>query len=521
VSEPLLLVLGLAVTIAFAILARWLALPQPIVFVLGGGVLAFLPGLPEVRISPDWIFLAILPPLLFGAGWSTDWKLFKTNLRAIMLLAVALVVVSAVAAAGVVHWLFPAFGWAAAFVVGAIVSPPDAVAAVAIFERFSIQRRIVTILEGEGMVNDATALVLYGYAVTAVTTGTFSLPRAAVSFVFVVVGGIAAGLLVAWIFHKLSRLLNQLDLNDSTLQNVIIILAPYAAYLGGQAIHVSAVLATVTAGIMLSRFSVSLTPQARLVGNNVWDVWLSLLDALVFLAIGLQVRSIVRDDPHALTLLPAALLISATLIVVRLLWIYPAAWLPRQIPAIRRNDPMPSWKYLIVLGWSGMRGIVSLAAALALPFSFPGRNAIIFVAFVVIFVTLVGQGLTLIPLLKLLKLNDDGDPAERDLAARIAALQAGERELRRLDAQAQTDEQHEIVQRQLDEYVHRIEHLQGHEGQRTPAESSASKYDHDTQLSALQAERHKIAELRDAGKIPDEVFRTIQYDLDLAESRLV
>jgi CPA1 family monovalent cation:H+ antiporter len=219
--------------------------------------------------------------------------------------------------------------------------------------------------------------------------------------------------------------------------------------------------------------------------------------------------------------LPAALLISATLIVVRLLWIYPAAWLPRQIPAVRRNDPMPSWRYLVVLGWSGMRGIVSLAAALALPFSFPGRNAIIFVAFVVIFVTLVGQGLTLIPLLRLLRLNDDGDPAARDLAARIAALQAGERELRALDAQAQTDEQHEIVQRELDEYVHRIEHLRGHEGQRTPSESSASKYDHDTQLHALQAERRKIAELRDAGKIPDEVFRTIQYDLDLAESRLV
>ena len=171
-SEPLLLVLGLAATIAFAILARWLALPQPIVFVLGGGVLAFLPGLPEVTISPDWIFLAILPPLLFGAGWSTDWKLFKTNLRAILLLAVALVVVSTVVVAAVVVWLFPAIGWAAAFVLGAIVSPPDAVAAVAIFERFSIPRRIVTILEGEGMVNDATALVIYGYAVTAVTTGT-------------------------------------------------------------------------------------------------------------------------------------------------------------------------------------------------------------------------------------------------------------------------------------------------------------------------------------------------------------
>jgi len=529
VSEPLLLVLGLAATVTFAILARRLALPPPIVFVLGGTLLAFIPGLPAIHISPDWIFLAVLPPLLFSAGWNTDWKMFRANLRPILLAAIGLVIVSTVAAAAVTMQIMPFMGWAAAFVLGAVVSPPDAVAAEAIFERFALPRRIVTILEGEGMINDATALVIYAYAVTAVTTGAFSLPRALVSFVFVAIGGIAVGLLVAWIVVRLNVLLERYELNDPTLSNIIVIAAPYGAYLGGQVVHVSSVLATVVAGLAVARrSSVVFSPQGRLVGNNVWEIWTSLLDAFLFLAIGLQLRTIVHDDPQALGYLPAAFAIAATLIVVRLIWMFPAAWIPRLIPAVRRRDPYPPNSWLVVLGWSGMRGIVSLAAALAVPLRdangmpFPGRDAIIVITFVVILVTLVGQGLTLIPLLRILRLKDDGaDAAARDLAARIAALKAGERELQEIIAGTSDEHQREIVQRQLDEYTHRIEHLEGHEGQRKPAESSSSKFDHDVQMRALHAERAKIAELRDAGKIPDEVYRLIQYDLDLAESRLV
>jgi CPA1 family monovalent cation:H+ antiporter len=527
VPEPFLLVLGLAATIAGAIVARRLALPAPIVFVLGGTLLAFVPGLPPIRIAPDWIFLAVLPPLLFSAGWATDWKLFRANLRPILLLAVGLVIVSTVIVAAVAQRILPELGWAAAFVLGAVVSPPDAVAAGALFERFSIPRRIVAVVEGEGMVNDATALVIYGYAVAAVTTGAFSLPAAAVSFVFIAAGGVAVGIGVTWLTVKVTMLLNRYELNDATIQNVLLIAAPYVAYLTGQALHVSAVLATVVAGIALARRSVYLTPEARLIGINVWTLWIYLLNAFLFLAIGLQVRTIVRDDPHALALLPPALAISAVLIVVRLLWVFPAAWLPRQIPAIARRDPLPPWSYITIIGWSGMRGIVSLAAALALPLTtatgapFPGRDAIAVVTFVVILVTLVGQGLTLIPILQWLHVREEGDTAARDIAARVAALEEGLAELRKLDAAAADAQQHEIVQRQIDEYVHRIEHLRGHEGHKEPAESSASKFDHDVQWKALQAERRKIATLRDAGKIPDEVFRTIQYDLDLAESRLV
>ena len=525
--QPFLLVLGLAATVAGAIIARRLALPAPIVFVLGGTLLAFVPGLPAIRIAPDWIFLAVLPPLLFSAGWQTDWKLFRANLRPILLLAVGLVIVSTIAAAVVAERILPELSWAGAFVLGAIVSPPDAVAAGAIFERFSIPRRIVAVVEGEGMINDATALVIYGYAVAAVATGAFSLPAAALSFVVIASGGIAVGLGVTWLVIQIIRLLKRYELDDATIENVVLIAAPYGAYLGGQALHVSAVLATVVAGIALARRSVVFTPEGRMIGINVWTLWIYLINAFLFLAIGLQVRTIVRDDPHALGLLPPALAISAVLVVVRLLWVYPAAWLPRQIPAVARRDPLPPWPYLAVIGWSGMRGIVSLAAALALPLTtangapFPGRDAIAVVTFVVILVTLVGQGLTLIPILQWLHVSEDGDPAARDIAARIAALEEGLHELRTLDAQAADPQQHEIVQRQIDEYVHRIEHLRGHEGHRVPDESSASKYDHDVQWRALQAERRKIATLRDDGKIPDEVFRTIQYDLDLAESRLL
>jgi CPA1 family monovalent cation:H+ antiporter len=527
VSEPLVLVLGLAAALFFAIVAKRFALPYPIVFVVAGALLGLIPGIPPVRIDPNWVFLAILPPLLFSGGWQTDWKLFRANLRAILQLAIGLVIVTTVAVALVAERIVPGLGWAGAFVLGAIVSPPDAVAAAATFERFHVPRRIVAIVDGEGLVNDATALVIYGYAVAAAVTGAFSLGFAITSFVLVAAGGIGFGIAVAWCAGWLSRFLARHELSDSLIDNLMFLGIPYLAYLGGQALHVSGVLATVVAGIALSRRSpLLMTPETRLISQNVWTLWIYVLNAFVFLAIGLQLRAVAGGPQQALHLLLPALAISVLLIVVRLVWAYPSAVIPRLIPLVRRNDPMPPLTSLAVIGWTGMRGIVSLAAALALPYRdahgnpFPGRDAILFVTFVAIFVTLVGQGLTLGPLLRWLRVREDGDPEKREIAVRVAALECGLRRIDRLAAEAAGEEQKHIIERLRTEYVDRIAHLRAHESGRGEAEDPLSAFDHRIQHEAIAAERGEILRLRDEGRIPDDIFRRVQYDLDLAESRL-
>ena len=286
-------------------------------------------------------------------------------------------------------------------------------------------------------------------------------------------------------------------------------------------------LATVVAGIRLGRRSaVIYRPETRLVGENVWSLWVYVINAYVFLAIGLQLRSFVQDGSRALALLPAALAISVLLIVVRLLWVYAAAWVPRALsPSLRRRDPMPSIAALGLIGWTGMRGIVSLAAALALPFTsqhgpFPARDAIVFITFVVIFVTLVGQGLSLIPLVTRLGLGREGEGDAREIDVRVAALEAGLRKIEQMRAHAQSDEEREVVERLADEYEHRIDHLRTHHVQTAIDETPASRFDHDAQEQAVRAEREAIMRLRDDGEIPDEIFRRVQYDLDLAETRL-
>lgn len=527
VSEPVLLVLGFGAAVVLAVVAKRLALPFPIVFVVAGTLLAFIPGLPDLRMEPDWIFVTILPPLLFSGGWTTDWVMFRKNLRGILQLAIGLVILTTVVVAIVAQKIVPGLGWAGAFVLGAIVSPPDAVAAIATFERFAVPRRIVAVLEGEGLVNDATALVIYGYAVAAATTGVFSLPRAAGSFVVVALGGLAVGVAVAWAVERIVRALKRWQLADAMIDNLVLLGAPYAAYLSGSALHVSGVLATVTAGIMLSRrSSVIYGPETRLIALNVWTIWIYVLNAFVFLTIGLQLRGLVTSGRHVLALLPAALAISVVLIVVRLLWIYPAAYLPRLIPAIGRRDPLPPMTSLTVIGWTGMRGIVSLAAALALPFAaaggqpFPGRQAIVFITFVAIFVTLVGQGLSLIPVLRWLHLSEDGDGERREIAVRIAGLQGGLRRIDTLRAKEDDADRRVVLERLRSEYVDRIAHLRQHLAGAPAQETPESRFDHEVQNDVLHAERRAIMRLRDRGEIPDDIFRRVQYDIDLAESRL-
>jgi CPA1 family monovalent cation:H+ antiporter len=518
----------LAAIAPLAILAKWLKLPYPIVFVIGGALIAFVPGLPHVAIAPDWIFYTVLPPLLFHGGWVTDWTLLRRNVRPIALLSVGLVVVSTVAAAMTVEWLAPGFGWASAFVLGAIVSPPDAVAAAAVFERFGVPRRVMAILDGEGLLNDGTALVIYRFAVVAAVLGRFSLPRASLFFVVVVTIGIAVGFAAAVIFEALLRVLRRLDIRDTQIDVLVGLLAPYVTYLSADALGGSGVLATVAVGIILGRRSSLLFgPETRLVSTAVWNVLIYLLNALVFILIGIELREIVADGSIVARWLPTALWISLVLIVVRMIWAFAQAYIPRALRPIERQRDPARWRWVVVIGWSGLRGIVSLAAALALPLSdahgapFPQRDPIIFITFCVIVVTLVGQGLSLIPILRWLKLEDREDTSGYETEVRITALRAGLKRLEALADGANSDAEREPVARAIAEYRNRIDHLGRHTTPGSDGETEESRNDHRVQEEAVAAERRAIAQLRDEGRIPDEIFRKIQYDLDLAASRLV
>ncbi|MGA2871491.1 MAG: Na+/H+ antiporter, partial [Verrucomicrobiota bacterium] len=385
---------GLLLAVAIiALLARKLHIPYPILFLIGGLLIGCVPELPKVRLSPDLVFLVFLPPLLFPAAFFTSWRDFRANLRPISLLAIGLVLFTTVVVAFLAYYFFN-LPLAAGFVLGAIISPPDAIAATAIAERLSVPRRIVTILEGESLVNDATALIAYRFAVAAVLTGTFSLADAGLQFVFVSVGGVLTGLAVGWLavwFHK--------RVDDAPIEITVSLLTPFVAYLPAEHMHVSGVLSVVTAGLYIGRQTpLILSYRTRLQGGPVWSMLEFLLNGFVFILIGLQLPDILHTlsehkDYTISQLVGYSLIISVAVIVVRLLWVFPAAYLPRFLSKkVRAKDPYPNWRHVTIIGWTGMRGVVSLAAALALRDTFPGRDLILFLTFMVILATLVVQG---------------------------------------------------------------------------------------------------------------------------------
>jgi CPA1 family monovalent cation:H+ antiporter len=510
--------------VGVAAVAKRFSLPYPIAFVIGGSLLAFVPNLPTVQVDPEWIFLIFLPPLLYASAWSTDWQAFKDNARPIGLLAIGLVVFTTAIVALVAHAVSPQIGWGAAFVLGAVVSPPDAVAAGAVFARFAVPGRVMAILDGEGLVNDATALVIYRFAIAAVVTGTFSAASAGVSFVLVSAGGVLLGLAFGWVIVEGTILLRRFEFTDYLIDNAIQLVVPYAVYLTGEQAHVSGVLATVTAGVFVSRNASRIyEPEGRLVAYATWDVLIFLLNGLVFLLIGLELRSIFSDPSFAQREIWIGLGISALVIVVRIVWVF-ASYSPYAIfSRMRPADEMPKWNNVFVVAWSGMRGIVSLAGALAIPrvtadgSPFPGRNEILFITFCVIFVTLVFQGISLIPILKWLRIAGD-DLEAREIEVRVAALRAGIARMRELEPSFDSTEEWEVEGRLLGEYEYRIAHLSGHLD--ADVDERGVAFDHILQEEALDAERKEIDRLRESGEIPDEIFRRIQYDLDLASERI-
>ncbi|MBV8601908.1 MAG: Na+/H+ antiporter [Candidatus Eremiobacteraeota bacterium] len=521
----------LVATAVLAVLSKRLGVAYPIVFVVAGSLLGFVPNLPAIQLDPDLIFLIVLPIFLFGAGWTTDWSDFKRNRRPIGLLAVGLVVFTTCVVAALAHGVIPGMAWPAAFALGAIVAPTDSIAAEAIADGIAFPRRLLTIITGESLVNDAAALTIYQFAIAAAVTGTFVARTVVPQFVFVAIGGVMIGLIVGSAVQLMLEKLRARDLVDEVLTNVILLFAPFASYLPALALGVSGVLAAVTAGIYLSRQAPKLlTPDSRIIGYGIWEMLTYLLNAFVFLLLGLQLRGVVGVVGRAAIgpLLTWGIVISIAAIVLRFVWVFPATYLPRMLSrTLRERDPYPPWQYPFIISWSGMRGIVSLTAALALPVTvaggahFPRREETIFITFCVIFATLVAMGLSLPLVVRALGVLEDGKMEKKEIEIRIRALEQGLQRLRELEPTFDSEVEWEVEGRIVDEYQHRIEHLSGHlDGAANPQAASEDSVDHRLQEEALNAERTAIQAMRTSGEIPDEIYRNIEFDLDLADARL-
>ena len=513
------IVLLFAAVALVVVIARKLALPYPIVLVIAGLALSFIPRLPSVRLDPNVVFYFILPPLIYPAALFTSWRDFRRNLGAILMLSIGLVLFTTVAIAWVTHALVPAIPWAAAFALGAIVSPPDAIAATAVLRRLFVPHRIEVILEGESLVNDATALVALQFAVAALMTGHFSPGAAAARFVIVALGGIAFGFLSGMIMRWV-----QGHLDDPPVQITISLLTPFLAYLPAERLHVSGILAVVTAGIYLGWHSpLIVTARYRLQAFAFWEVAVFLLNGFVFIAIGLQLPGILRalGGESLLNLIGDAALISLAVVLVRIGWVFVSTYLP--LPQVWRG-PLPKWRNVAVVAWSGMRGVISLAAAFALPFTltdgsgFPARNYILFFVFCVILATLVLQGLTLPLLIRALRVEDDGDTQEEERTARFRANRAALALIEELARDCGVPD--DVANRLRAEYRERIAELERDEdGEEESGELATPTYRR-LQRRALDVERQTIISLRNDGVINDDALRRIQRDLDLAEARL-
>jgi Na+/H+ antiporter len=522
-SQVELLLAVLLLVALLTVLAGRIGVPYPILMTLGGLLLGLVPNLPRLELAPELVFLLILPPILFGAAFFTSPRELWRNVRPISLLAIGLVLATTVAVAVVVHTLVPDVDWAPAFALGAIVSPPDAVAATAIAQRLGLPPRLVTILEGESLVNDATALVAFRLAVAAAVpvtaaVGGFSLTEAAGTYVFVSVGGVAIGLVVGWLVVQIET-----RLSDPPVEVLVSLLAPVAAWLPAEGIGVSGVLSVVTAGIVLGRAAPRvMSSDTRVLGSGVWQMLIYTLNGLVFVLIGLQLPGIVEAisaDRSTSYLILLALAVSITVILVRMAWVYPATYLPRWIiPGLKARDPSPDPRVVTVLGWAGMRGVVSLAGILTLGHDFPSRDLLVFLTFAVILVTLLGQGLTLPFLIRRMGIGDDGSVQHEEIHAREASIEAA---LGRLEELADEWPGHmELIEQMRARFSHAEEHLEHDHEAEGAREPDQEQIEHEKiRRAVIDAQRVAIIDLRDRGVIGDAALRGVERDLDLEELR--
>jgi monovalent cation/hydrogen antiporter len=526
-----LIVMLLAVSAGLQLLARRINVPHPVLLVLGGLVLALVPGLPRISIPPETLFLLFVPPLLYWAALTTSLRDFRRELNPIVRFATLVVFLTMGAVALVVHTLMPEFTWAAAFLLGAIVAPPDPVAAIAVMRPLGAPRRIVTILEGEGLMNDATALVSYQIAVVAIVTGSFSVAHAGVRFVITAVGGVLVGLAAGWlIVFARRKLIGRFPI----VENTVSLLTPFFAYLPAEWLNVSGVLAVVTVGLYLGRRGPKIMAAAtRVQEESMWTVVQFLLESLTFILIGLELPVVVRTlGRHSLgRLIGYSALVALTVIVVRIVYTATAVFLLRLFARPGGKKP-PGWSEAAFIGWTGMRGGDSLIIALALPLAtatgapFPARGVIVFLTFAVILCTLVVQGFTVVPLLRRLDLAKGDDEDSEEAHARRVAADVG---LRRLDQLATSNQNAKAVGylRQLhgerrrkwaarDRTLHSADDADHRDLPRTDAgaERNAESY-RSLRRAMMDAERAAIIDLRDRDTIGDDVMRRVQRELDL------
>jgi monovalent cation/hydrogen antiporter len=522
-DQLLLLALLIALT-ALLVAAPVLRVPYPILLVLGGLGVGFVPGIPELQLPPDVVLIAVLPPLLYSSAFFTSLRDLRVNARPLGLLAIGLVVVTTFAVAAVAHWLIDGFPWSAAFVLGAVVSPTDPLAATKIAHRLGVPRRVVAVIEGESLVNDGTALVLYKVAVTAVVAGTFSVWDAGLRFVWSVVGGVLIGLVVGYVVAEVRR-----RLDNPPLEVTIALMTGYFAFIPAAAAAASGVLAVVTAGVYLGWRTPELTSvQTRLQGAGVWEILTFVINALLFALVGLQLPGIVDalTATSSARLVAYALLVTGTVVATRLLWVPVFTYLPRWLfRRVRERDPYPPFSRPLVISWAGLRGAVSLAAALALPLRtdtgapFAQRDLIVFLAFCVIVGTLVVQGLSLPALIRLTGLEDDGSAEHEDAKARIHAAEAA---LTRLEELVDEDwVREDTADRLRGLYRFRRDRFSARfdDGSDGSIETRSTNYQR-LRRELLEAERSAIVALRRDGVINDDVMHRLQRDLDLEDARL-
>ncbi|MHA4806806.1 Na+/H+ antiporter [Flavitalea flava] len=526
--ENITVIIMLLFGVAFlGILSNRFKFPFPIALVICGVIISIIPGLPVIALSPDVVFILFLPPLLYGAAWNTDWHEFKGAFRSISLAAIGLVLFTTIAVAIAAHSLIADISWPLAFLIGAIVSPPDIAAASSVTKGLGLHPRLLTILEGESLVNDASGLIAYKYALTAITAGNFILWQASLDFLLVASGGIAIGLAIGYIMY----LVHKNFVCDPIIEATFTLLTPFASYLLAEHFHFSGVLAVVTTGLYLSfRSGQILTHQSRIMAVSVWQVVIYVLNGLIFILIGLQLRSVMQGISTYSTrsLFLWGFVISLVVILVRFIWVVPAALLPRFLSKRIRKKETFDGRNLIVFGWAGMRGVVSMAAALALPLTmpdgitaFPHRNLVIYLVFCVILSTLVLLGLTLPWVIRKLKIERYSVNAEEyEIRTRVVTF-----------AITYIEENLSLMQDDLLDNIKSKYEVKYNRLQKTDLPSnyfgkgktlSGNIFNEFSklQIDMINRERASLEEMHRKGGTNEEILRKIERELDLEETRL-
>jgi Na+/H+ antiporter len=526
-QDNLLLIISLLFAVSLlSMLAQKLGIAYPIFLVIAGLFISFIPGVPLVRLEPELVFLVFLPPLLYGAAWNTSWRDFWQNRRAIMMMAFGLVIFTSAAIAFVSQSLIPGFTLAMGFLLGGIVSPPDAVAATSVLQGLKVPKRIVTLLEGESLINDASSLIVFRFALVAITTGQFVLWKATTQFALVVVMGVAVGLAIAFIVYLVHRFLPTTPSIDAGLT----LLTPYLMYISAEHFHFSGVLAVVSGGLFLSfRSHEIFAYNSRIQAYSLWDTVIFLLNGMVFILIGLQLPDVIYGlGQYSIgQAIFYALVITGVTIGVRILWMFPGAYLPRLLSRrIRRREQRPPWQSVLLVAWSGMRGVVSLAAAFTMPYTLANgeplayRNLILFITFVVILITLVGQGLTLPWLIRVLKIEPDKENPEEEAAVRLRLANAALNHIQSNYAPELTANKAYV--RVKERYERMIEIAQkkllGPE-EELASEDFLPKY-RNMLLEVLKVRREELHQMHLEKFCSDDLLRNKEWELDLEEARL-